>query len=74
MGRSIGGISTGYIRDRGGLDFNFIIIFSLFFLVFHGVGGVGGKIAIYQQIWGIGGSGSRILGGSVVISSLGESG
>ena len=64
--RSIEGISSGYVRDRGVVDCNFIINFIfLHFMAFRGVSGVGGKFAIYQQIWEIGVVGSSILNGVI---------
>ena len=55
-----------FVGGRGFVDCNFIIYFILpLFLVFHGIGGVGGEFAISQLIWEIGVSGARILGGSI---------
>ena len=47
MGGNIGGILDRGVRGRGGVDINFVInLLFLFFLVFRGVGGVGGDFAI----------------------------
>ena len=63
MGGSIGGIRVGFVSGRGGTNCNFIINFIfLNFLVFHCVGGVGGKFSISQKIWEIGVNEAIILG------------
>ena len=70
--KSIGGISSKFFRDRGVVDCNFIINFILFhFIVFHGVSGVGGIFAIYQQIWEMGVFGASILDGFIGGISIG---
>ena len=59
LGGSIGGIRVSCVGVKCIFIINFI--FPLF-LVFCGGGGVGVKFAISQRIWGIGVSGSSILG------------
>ena len=68
---ALGVSASGPLGAGGVIDCNFIINFSLLFLVFHGVGGVGDEFAISQRIWVIGVSGSSILGGSIAIISSG---
>ena len=67
MGGRIGGISSRSVSRRGGGGgCNFFINFIfLLFMIFHFVGGVGGEFSIYQLLWVIGVSGSRILGDSI---------
>ena len=66
LGGSILGINNGCVGVEGGVNSNFIIeTILLIFLVFYGVGGVGGRFAIYQLLWGIEVIGDSILGGNV---------
>ena len=66
FGRSFVVIRSGKVGDRGSADCNFIVNFLFFpFLVFHDVGGVGGKFTIYQWIWEIGVRVAIILGGNI---------